>query len=118
MLKAANAIADKLDEIYVHVNSDIFKAYEADIRAYVDAGENLKQFDNNAREEKIKQTALAFRADQVLKDRKGTTHLVRKATNKRLWLSNWHYYNGATKQSEDKMLIAQWIVDGEWTICV
>ena len=118
MLKAANAIADKLDEIYAHINSDIFKAYEADIQAYVDACLNLKQFDNDAREEKIKQTAMSFRADQVLKDKQGVTHLVRKATNKRLWLSDWHYYNGAAKQSEDKMLIAQWVVDGNWSICV
>ena len=118
MLKAMSAIADKLDSICKHVNSDIFKSYEADIKAYVDAGKSLKKFDEDAHEEKIKQTVLDFRADQVLKDSKGTTHLIRKVTNKRLWLSNWHYYNGAVKQSECKELIARWIVDGSWTICV
>ena len=118
MLKAMSAVADKLDEIDTHINSDMFKAYEADIKAYVDANKNLDKFDADAREEKIKQTALAFHADQLLKDQSGRTHLVKKATLKRLWLSNWHYYNGVVKQSEDKMLIAEWVVDGKWTICV
>lgn len=118
LLKAATAVAEKLDEIEAHINSDMFKAYEADIKAYTDAGKNLETFDAKAREEKIKQTALAFHADQLLKDRNGRTHLVKKATLKRLWLSDWHYYNGHPKQSEDKMLIAEWVVDGKWTICV
>ena len=118
MLKAMNAVAENLNKLYEHVNSDVFKAYEADIKTYIDAGKNLKRFDEDAREEKIKQTALSFHADQTLKDSNGVTHLIRKATNKRLWLSNWHYYNGAAKQSEDKMLIAQWIVNGSWSICI
>ena len=117
LLKAAAAVADKLDEIDTHINSDMFKAYEADIKAYVDAGKNLEVFDAKAREEKIKQMALTFHADQLLKDSYGNTHLIKKATLKRLWLSNWHYYNGVAKQSEDKMLIAEWIVDGKWSIC-
>ena len=118
MLKAMSAVADKLDEIDTHINSDMFKAYEADIKAYVDANKSLDKFDAVAREEKIKQTALAFHTDQLLKDQNGNTHLIKKATLKRLWLSNWHYSNGASKQSEDKMLIAQWIVDGHWSICI
>lgn len=118
MLKAAAAIAEKLDEIDAHINSDMFKAYEADIKAYVDANKSLDKFDAAAREEKIKQTALAFHADQLLKDEYGNTHLIKKATLKRLWLSNWHYYNGVTKQSEDKMYIATLVVDGRWSICL
>lgn len=118
MLRAMSAVADKLDEIDTHINSDMFKAYEADIKAYVEANKSLDKFDADAREEKIKQTALAFHADQLLKDKSGRTHLVKKATLKRLWLSDWHYYNGAAKQSEDKMLIAEWVVDGKWSICV
>lgn len=118
MLKAMSAVADKLDEIDTHINSDMFKAYEADIKAYVDANKSLDKFDADAREEKIKQTALAFHADQLLKEQNGNTHLIKKVTPKRLWLSNWHYYNGATKQSEDKMMIAQLIVDGHWRICI
>lgn len=118
MLRAMSAVADKLDEIDTHINSDMFKAYEADIKAYVDANKSLDKFDADAREDKIKQTALNFRADQFLKDSNGNTHLIKKVTLKRLWLSNWHYFNGATKQSEDKMLIAEWVVDGQWSICV
>ena len=118
MLKAMNAVAENLNKLYEHVNSDVFKAYEADIKAYVDANKSLVKFDSDAHEEKIKQTALSFHADQVLKDSHGVTHLIRKVTNKRLWLSNWHYYNGADKQSEDKMMIARWIVDGHWSICI
>lgn len=117
MLRAMSAVADKLNEIDTHINSDMFKAYEADIKAYVDANKSLDKFDADAREEKIKQTALAFHTDQLLKDQSGRTHLVKKATLKRLWLSDWHYYNGVSKQSEDKMLIAEWIVDGKWSIC-
>lgn len=118
MLKAMSAVADKLDEIDNHINSDMFKAYEADIKAYVDANKSLDKFDADAREEKIKQMALNFRADQFLKDSNGTLHRIRKATNKRVWLTDWHYYNGVSKKSEDKMLIAEWIVDGKWSICL
>lgn len=118
MLKAMSAVADKLDEIKNHVNSDTFKSYEADIKAYIDAEKSLNDFNKDEREEKIKLTASSFHADQLLKDSSGRTHLIKKATLKRLWLSDWHYYNGHPKQSEDKNIIAQWIVDGQWSICV
>lgn len=118
MLKAAAALSDKLDEIKNHVNSDMFKAYKDDINAYLEAEKSLNQFDANAREEKIKQVAESFKNDMCLRDYNGITHLIKKATRKRVWMTNCHYYNGTPKQSEDKMLIAEYVVDSKWSIVI
>ena len=116
LLRAAYALAEKLDELEKFINSKMFKSYLNDISTYNIYLQELGHFNAKLREEKISKTASAFHADMVLISNTGRRHTVIKVTRKRVFLSNFKDRNDHVKKTIHKELLARFVVDEKWKI--
>lgn len=129
-LAAVNAFVKSVPEVHKFITSSAFKAYEHDIRRYVDAVDALNKFNTAAHDAKVLEVASSLKRGDVIKTCKSrlgqgndVCFSVNSDVRKQLrWCGKLYYQSSITnykwyrRRTIDRMFIANRVVDGEWMI--